>query len=140
VSPSLQASGKILALSGKPTELQTWLDETSHMGEEHHFDDGGCIGIAVAMYDYAPSSQSPDEVHKEMPLKTGQLYELYGRPVDGFYMAKRHGDAGFIPLNFLALVDDADFQGGAATVKCSVLDLDGNPQQVHNLPRSKLKE
>ena len=131
---------KIRALSGKPAELQTWLDETSHMGEEHDVDDGGCIGIAVAMYDYAPNSQSPDAAHQEMQLKTGLLYELYGKPVDGFFMAKRHGDEGFIPLNFVALLDDDDFQSGAATVKCSVLDLDGNPQQVHKLPRNKLKE
>uniref|UniRef100_A0A8C8RGB3 TSPO associated protein 1 n=1 Tax=Pelusios castaneus TaxID=367368 RepID=A0A8C8RGB3_9SAUR len=63
--------------------------------------------VFVALFDYDPSSMSPnpDAAEEELPFKEGQILKVCGdKDADGFYRGECAGRAGYIPCNMVSEV------------------------------------
>ncbi|XP_074546074.1 RIMS-binding protein 2 isoform X2 [Halichoeres trimaculatus] len=69
--------------------------------------------IFVALFDYDPSSMSPnpDAADEELPFKEGQIIKVYGdKDTDGFYRGDIRGRMGLIPCNMVSEIRAEDDQ------------------------------
>ncbi|CAD7092744.1 unnamed protein product [Hermetia illucens] len=69
----------------------------------------------VAMFDYDPSTMSPnpDGCEEELPFQEGDTIKVYGdKDPDGFYWGELRGRRGYVPHNMVTEIDETGAQGG----------------------------
>ncbi|XP_076801089.1 peripheral-type benzodiazepine receptor-associated protein 1-like isoform X2 [Clavelina lepadiformis] len=75
--------------------------------------DDSRVSLYVALFNYEPSSMSPniESFEEELTFQEGQFLKIYGdKDSDGFYLGEtHHGNRGYVPCNMISLVEVDDY-------------------------------
>uniref|UniRef100_H3BHR3 RIMS-binding protein 2 n=1 Tax=Latimeria chalumnae TaxID=7897 RepID=H3BHR3_LATCH len=97
------------------------------------------VRIFVALFDYDPSTMSPnpDAAEEELPFKEGQIMKVYGdKDADGFYRAQTCGRAGLIPCNMVSEIQIDDEEMIEQLLKQGFLPLNTPVEKIERNRRS----
>ncbi|XP_068681070.1 peripheral-type benzodiazepine receptor-associated protein 1-like isoform X3 [Montipora foliosa] len=96
-------------------------EEEEHVPSGQGADDGAAleeqVRVFLALYDYDPSSMSPnpDAEEEELAFNEGDLIKVYGdKDEDGFYWGELNGRAGYIPFNMVSEVPLEEYDAGSS--------------------------
>ncbi|XP_051533860.1 RIMS-binding protein 2-like isoform X3 [Myxocyprinus asiaticus] len=96
--------------------------------------------IFVALFDYDPSSMSPnpDAADEELPFKEGQIIKVYGdKDNDGFYRGEIRGRSGLIPCNMVSEIRAEDDETMEQLMKQGFLPLNTPVDRIEQNRRGR---
>uniref|UniRef100_A0A8C8VFQ2 TSPO associated protein 1 n=1 Tax=Pelusios castaneus TaxID=367368 RepID=A0A8C8VFQ2_9SAUR len=97
--------------------------------------------VFVALFDYDPSSMSPnpDAAEEELPFKEGQILKVCGdKDADGFYRGECAGRAGYIPCNMVSEVRVESEEAREELLKQGFMPAAPPVESVGTVPPSRL--